>query len=96
MALSSGTKLGPYDIESLIGGGGQGEVYRARDTRLDRDVAIKVLPPESAFDPERRARFEVKPKLSRLFPILIFWRSSTPAFMTDTYTSLPNCFTARR
>ena len=44
MALSSGTKIGPYEIQSSIGAGGMGEVYRARDTRLDRDVAIKVLP----------------------------------------------------
>ena len=44
MALTSGTKLGPYEIQSSIGAGGMGEVYRARDTRLAREVAIKVLP----------------------------------------------------
>jgi len=44
MALAAGTKLGPYEVESLLGAGGMGEVYRARDTRLQRDVAIKVLP----------------------------------------------------
>ncbi len=44
MALASGTRLGPYEIAAQIGVGGRGEVYRARDTKLDRDVAIKVLP----------------------------------------------------
>ena len=58
MPLPAGTRLGPYDIQSLIGAGGMGEVYRARDTRLDRTVALKLLPPEVAADPERRARFE--------------------------------------
>src|SRR5579862_478182 len=58
MALTPGTRLGPYEILAPIGAGGMGEVYRARDTKLDRDVAIKVLPPVLAQDPERLARFE--------------------------------------
>ena len=58
MPLSSGARLGPYEIESAIGAGGMGEVYQARDTRLDRTVAIKVLPTEFSAAPERRARFE--------------------------------------
>ncbi len=58
MTISAGTKLGPYDIVAPIGAGGMGEVYRARDERLKRDVAIKVLPAELAADAERRARFE--------------------------------------
>ena len=58
MTLASGTTLGPYRITGQIGAGGMGEVYRALDTRLDRQVAIKVLPPELAADPERRERFE--------------------------------------
>src|SRR5713101_610971 len=58
MPLSSGTRLGPYEVLAPIGAGGMGEVYRARDTRLDRIVAIKVLPAQVADRPESRARFE--------------------------------------
>jgi Tol biopolymer transport system component len=58
MALSSGTKLGPYEIQSPLGAGGMGEVYRASDTRLGRDVAIKVLPEALADDADRLRRFE--------------------------------------
>src|SRR5215467_8957813 len=57
MAIPAGTRLGPYEILSAIGAGCMGEVYRARDTRLNRDVAIKVLPEAFASDPERLARF---------------------------------------
>src|SRR5580692_1449749 len=57
MALTSGTKLGPYEIESPLGAGGMGEVYRARDTRLNRDVAVKILPASFSADPERLQRF---------------------------------------
>jgi hypothetical protein len=58
MTLESGTRLGPYEIVSLLGAGGMGEVYRARDTRLRRDVAIKVLPASYSADPDRLRRFE--------------------------------------
>ena len=58
MALPAGTRLGPYQILAPLGAGGMGEVYRARDARLDRDVAIKVLPPGLSSDPERLKRFE--------------------------------------
>src|SRR6202140_1334944 len=56
MALTSSTKLGPYQIVAPLGAGGMGEVYRARDNKLGRDVAIKTLPDEFARDPERLAR----------------------------------------
>src|ERR1700681_4426788 len=58
MPLSVGDKLGPYEILAPIGKGGMGEVYRARDTKLKGDVALKVLPEAFARDPERLARFE--------------------------------------
>jgi serine/threonine protein kinase len=55
--LTPGTRVGSYDVVSLLGAGGMGEVYRARDTRLNRDVAIKVLLGSASLDPERRERF---------------------------------------
>src|SRR3989475_3414525 len=58
MGLSAGTRLGPYEIQAPLGAGGMGEVYRARDTRLGREVAVKVLPGAYSADPERMRRFE--------------------------------------
>src|SRR3984885_10109066 len=58
MTLTAGTRLGPYEILAPIGAGGMGEVYRAKDTKLKRDVALKVLPDSFAGDPERMARFQ--------------------------------------
>ena len=63
MSLEPGTKLAHYDVVEPIGAGGMGAVYRARDTKLDRDVAIKVLPEELSRDPERLARFKREAKL---------------------------------
>src|SRR5207253_8590815 len=57
MTLASGTRLGPYEIVSALGAGGMGEVYRARDSKLNRDVALKILPEAVAIDSERIARF---------------------------------------
>src|SRR6476620_8583124 len=62
MSLSAGTRLGPYEILAPLGAGGMGEVYRARDPRLNRDVAIKVLPERLANDPQALARFEREAK----------------------------------
>src|SRR5262247_4502166 len=58
MSLAVGTRVGPYEILSAIGAGGMGEVHKARDTRLQRDVAIKVLPSSLTSDPDRLARFQ--------------------------------------
>jgi serine/threonine protein kinase len=60
--LNAGTRLGSYEILGSLGAGGMGEVYRARDTRLDRDVAIKILPELFATDPERLTRFDREAK----------------------------------
>jgi serine/threonine protein kinase len=57
LALTPGTRLGPYEILSALGAGGMGEVYRAHDTKLNRDVALKILPDAFASDPDRLARF---------------------------------------
>ena len=80
MALSPGSRLGPYEILTPLGAGGMGEVYRARDTKLGRDVAIKVLPEALVDDPERIARFEREAKtLAALNTLRIStaWRNPT-------------------
>jgi serine/threonine protein kinase len=55
MAVAPGTRLGPYEIRAPLGAGGMGEVYRATDTKLGRDIALKILPTEMAHDPDRLA-----------------------------------------
>src|SRR5262245_31826928 len=62
MALLPGTRLGPYEVVAVLGAGGMGEVFRAKDTRLGRDVAVKVLPRHLSANPEVRARFEREAK----------------------------------
>ena len=63
MTISPGTRLGGYEVTALIGEGGMGQVYRARDTKLNRDVALKVLPEAFAGDPDRLARFQREAQL---------------------------------
>jgi serine/threonine protein kinase len=67
MPLTPGTILGQYEIRSPLGAGGMGEVYRAHDTRLDREVAIKVLPESLTADPDRLRRFEQEARAARAF-----------------------------
>src|ERR1700738_2072208 len=63
MPILAGKRLGPYEVRSAIGAGGMGEVYQAHDTKLGRDVAIKVLPEAVAHDPERLSRFQREAKV---------------------------------
>ena len=65
--LEAGTTLGPYEIVSALGAGGMGEVYKARDTRLDRTVAVKILPAALAADPQFRERFDREARGQGLF-----------------------------
>jgi serine/threonine protein kinase len=65
MSLAAGSRLGPYQIEELLGAGGMGEVYRARDQKLGRRVALKILPSEYSADPERLRRFHGRFGLER-------------------------------
>jgi serine/threonine protein kinase len=65
MSLSSGTRIGPFEVIASLGAGGMGEVYRGRDARLDRDVALKILPGSFASDPDRLMRFAREAKTLR-------------------------------
>ena len=85
MSVTIGTQLGPYEITALLGKGGMGEVWRARDTKLKRDVAIKILPEAFSLDHERVNRFRAKPK---------FWdRSIIPI---SAQLTLTNCTVRHR
>ena len=82
MPLQPGTTLGPYEILSPIGAGGMGEVHTARDTRLDRTVAIKVLPQHVASDPDLKQRFEREAKTISSLPMGVLGGSSrSPAHL---------------
>jgi serine/threonine protein kinase len=87
MALQAGTRLGAYEVLSLLGAGGSGEVYRARDTRLNREVAIKVLAAERVTDPDRRRHFvqEAQAASALNHPhIITITRSSRPTITTSS------------
>jgi serine/threonine protein kinase len=93
MALTSGTKLGPYEIVAPLGAGGMGEVYRARDTRLERDVAIKVLPANVTADSNLRQRLE---REAKAVSKLSHPNSMTSVTRTAWISSLWNWSRARR
>src|SRR5204862_930020 len=87
MPLATGTRLGVYEVVSPLGAGGMGEVYRAHDTKLGRDVALKILPDALAADPDRVARFEREAKVlaslnhSRIAVLHGFEESGTQRFL---------------
>jgi hypothetical protein len=99
VSLAAGTRVGPYAIVETLGEGGMGQVYRARDTRLDRDVAIKILPELFAADPERLARFEREAKTlaSLNHPHIaqihggsrVCWTSGRGSSRSSTWTTRP-------
>src|SRR3989442_5031643 len=96
MALTSGTKLGPYEIQSPLGAGGMGDVFRARDPRLGRDVAIKVLPSAFSADAERLLRFEQEARAAAALSHPNILSVSTSASMRVPPTSSPSGSMARR
>jgi serine/threonine protein kinase len=91
MALPAGTRLGPYEIVSFIGAGAMGVVYKARDTRLGRHIAIKVLPPAFARDPDRLARFEREARASPPSTIPTSSRCTTSGAPTWSTTRKGRC-----
>jgi serine/threonine protein kinase len=97
MSLTAGTRLGPYELVSLLGAGGMGELYKARDTRLGRDVAIKVLPAADAADADRLRRFEQEARtvaaLNHLNILALFdigTREGAPYLVTELLDAAPN------
>ena len=96
VTLTSGARLGPYEVQSPIGAGGMGEVYRARDTRLDRAVAIKLLPASFADRPERRQRFHIEARAISSFSTRTSARCSMSVNRTARCSSSWNTSRARR
>ena len=96
MSLAAGTRLGPYEIVAPLGAGGMGEVYRALDTRLERTVAIKVLPEVLAGDPQFRERFEREAKRSPSSITPISVRCTTSASRTGRRSSSCSISKGRR
>ncbi len=92
MALAAATKLGPYEVLAPVGEGGMGEVYRARDTRLNRSVAIKVLPQTIAADTDRMHRFEQEARSIAALNHPTFWRSMTSEYRTVLRTWSWSCW----
>jgi hypothetical protein len=101
MSLASGVRLGAYELVALVGAGGMGEVYRARDPRLGRDVAIKVLPSAFSTDEERLRRFEQEARAAAIdgplgkghvvmFAIRPFWRWQTQGTYTLGFNAIMN------
>ena len=84
MALTPGTRLGPYDVTNHIGAGGMGEVYKAKDTRLNRTVAVKVLPEHVAADPDSKHRFEREPSISPNHSPRVFRSTCVDALRTTS------------
>ena len=95
MALNPGTKLGPYEIQSLVGAGGMGEVYRAHDARLDRTVAIKILPVSYSADRDRLQRFAQEARTPQRSIIPTSFPSSISAITAVRLMSFPNCWRER-
>ena len=83
MPLTPGTTLGPYRIDAPLGAGGMGEVYKARDTRLDRTVAIKVLPEHVASDPDLKQRFEREARTVAAFFMRSKWAARGTTWHSD-------------
>ena len=84
MALTPGTTLGPYSVTAKIGEGGMGEVYQARDTTRDRDVALKVLPEALTADPDRLARFEREAKVLASILVVALTLTMSPRLAAQT------------
>ena len=96
MPLQAGSRLGPYEVLSLIGAGGMGEVYQARDTRLDRKVAVKVLAPELARTRSSAPASSARPRRSRPSITRTSAACPTSAESTTPSTSSSNCSKVRR